>query len=166
MDKHTFVSQVLEAEHALYRIAKSMLRNESDCEDAVQNAIVKAYEKQHTLRQPEFFKTWIIRILMNECYGLLRTRKGTVSYEEYFSPEHTQAAAPEGADFSQLYQALDRLKPKIKGVTVLHYIEGYSVEDIGALLKIPQGTVKSRLSKGRTQLKTLLVDMEDCNEQA
>lgn len=152
MDKSTFVKEVLAAEHTLYRVAKSLLMSDKDCEDAVQNAVLKAYEKMDGLREASYFKTWLVRILINECYNLKRFRFPTVSYEEHFETEQ----ADDRQDYSELYQAICELKPAIRVTLVLHYLEGYSVEEIKKILKIPSGTVKSRLSKGRELLRTKL----------
>ena len=65
MTKETFTKLVLESEKTFYRVSMSMLKNETDCEDAVQTAILTAYEKLDTLKNEEFFKTWLVRILIN-----------------------------------------------------------------------------------------------------
>ena len=67
MDKTEFTAAVLSAEPTMYRVAKSMLQNEQDCADAAQQAILHAWERLNTLRRPQYFKTWLIRILINEC---------------------------------------------------------------------------------------------------
>lgn len=158
MKKETFVKQVQEAEDVLYRVARTILMEEEDCEDAVQNAILHAYEKLETLRQEQCFKTWLVRIMINECYKIQRTQKSVVSYEEYF-----ENRGQEKEDFSELYQAILRLKPKVRITVVLFYVEGYSVLEIKDILKVPAGTVKSRLSKGRKELKRMLEESEqDC----
>ena len=72
MDKEEFTRAVLEYESTLYRVAKSMLGSEADCADAAQNALLRAWEKQHTLRDMAYFKTWLTRILINECRAMLR----------------------------------------------------------------------------------------------
>ena len=74
MTKTEFTDAVLAAEPTLYRVAKSMLGSEADCADAAQNAILHAWERLDTLKKPEYFKTWLVRILINECKGVLRTR--------------------------------------------------------------------------------------------
>lgn len=74
MDKEEFTRAVLEYESTLYRVAKSMLGSEADCADAAQNALLRAWEKQHTLRDTAYFKTWLTRILINECRAMLRQR--------------------------------------------------------------------------------------------
>lgn len=74
MTKEKFTALVLESEQTLYRVSMSMLKNESDCEDAVQTAILTAYEKLSDLKHEEFFKTWLVRILINACHKQLRFR--------------------------------------------------------------------------------------------
>lgn len=56
----------------MYHIAKSLLYNDADCADAIQEAIVKAFVKLHTLKDDSYAKTWLIRIVMNECYAIMR----------------------------------------------------------------------------------------------
>ncbi|MGN0402919.1 MAG: sigma factor, partial [Acetatifactor sp.] len=77
------LSHVLGAEETLFHISFSILRNEQDCADAVQEAILKAYSCLDKLRDEKYFKTWIVRILLNECYGItgVRYQDGTVITE-------------------------------------------------------------------------------------
>ncbi|MGL4911554.1 MAG: RNA polymerase sigma factor [Romboutsia sp.] len=160
MNKSTFIDKVLEAERTLYHVSKSILSHDQDCEDAVQGAILKAYDKLNTLKEEQFFKTWLIRILINECYSLKRKQILQVPYEECF--EFTKAEDKQ--DYSELYMAISKLPPRIRITIVLYYVEGYSVDEIKSILKIPSGTVKSRLSKGRKLLKLKLEYMEGIYE--
>ena len=151
MTKETFTKLVLESEKTLYRVSMSMLKNESDCEDAVQTAILTAYEKLDTLKNEEFFKTWLVRILINVCNKQLNERKRFVDIQECME---TAAATTEiNIDVKM---ALKQLPLKIREVVVLYYMEDFSVKEIKAILNIPEGTVKSRLSKGRELLKLSL----------
>ncbi|MGN6710259.1 RNA polymerase sigma factor [Anaerocolumna jejuensis] len=160
MDKNEFSEKVLEAEQTLYRVSKSILLQDEDCEDAVQEAVLKAYSKRNSLREEKYFKTWLTRILINECYRLLRTKKQEVSYEDYFQEEQA-----ESNKYSELYEAILKLDIKHRMPIILFYMEGYSVNEIARLLRVPSGTVKSRLSKGRKQLKILLEDEVEYNEE-
>ena len=87
MDKEQFTQQVLAAEQTLYRVAKSMLMNEADCEDAVQDAVIAAYTHLERLQNPAYFKTWLIRILINGCKKRLRQAKRTCALEEWMPLE-------------------------------------------------------------------------------
>jgi len=156
LNKDTFIDNVLKANSTLYHVSKSILTHEQDCEDAVQGAILKAYNKLDTLKKEQYFKTWLIRILINECYSLKRKKYSQVSYEEYFE----SAKADDKKDYSELYLAIKNLPERIRITVVLYYVEGYTVEEIKRILKIPTGTVKSRLAKGRKLLKIKLEHME------
>lgn len=148
MDKEEFTRAVLEYESTLYRVAKSMLGSEADCADAAQNALLRAWEKQHTLRDTAYFKTWLTRILINECRAMLRQRAR-------FAPLEEEAAegeiAPEGG--GELYEAVMGLDEKYRLPVVLHYIEGFKTAEIAAMLRLPEGTVKTRLRRAREILR-------------
>ena len=73
MTQETFSNLILDSESTLYRVAMSMLRNEKDCEDAVQTAVLTAFEKLGTLKHEEYFKTWLVRILINVCNKQLKS---------------------------------------------------------------------------------------------
>ncbi|MEG0090583.1 MAG: sigma-70 family RNA polymerase sigma factor [Oscillospiraceae bacterium] len=165
MTREIFMQNVLDCETTMYHIAKSILINEKDCEDAVQSTILKGFEKLEGLKEEQYFKTWLIRILLNECYSFKRREKPTEIYEEYFADTAADSGFLEGRDYSPLYRAITELKPKIRIVIVLFYLEEYSLKEIKALLKIPEGTVKSRLAKGRSQLREALENQEVHYEQ-
>ncbi len=151
MTKEIFTKLVLESEKTLYRVSMSMLKNESDCEDAVQTAILTAYEKLGTLKNEDFFKTWLVRILINVCNKQLNERKRFVDIQEYM--ETSTVTTEINIDVKI---ALRQLPVKIREVVVLYYMEDFSVKEIKNILHIPEGTVKSRLSKGRELLKLSL----------
>ena len=148
MDKEQFTQQVLAAEQTLYRVAKSMLMNEADCEDAVQDAVIAAYTHLERLQNPAYFKTWLIRILINGCKKRLRQAKRTCALEEWMPLEQNTVLSD-----LEVQMAVEGLPSKIRLTVVLYYVEGYSVQKIGTMLKIPTGTVKSRLSKARKALE-------------
>ncbi len=151
MDKEEFTRAVLEYESTLYRVAKSMLGSEADCADAAQNALLRAWEKQHTLRDTAYFKTWLTRILINECRVVLRQRARFVPLEEEAAEGEI---APERD--SGLYEAVMGLDVKYRVPFVLYYIEGFRTREIASMLKLPEGTVKTRLRRAREILRTEL----------
>lgn len=151
MDKEEFTRAVLEYESTLYRVAKSMLGSEADCADAAQNALLRAWEKQHTLRDMAYFKTWLTRILINECRAMLRQRARFVPLEEEAAEGEI---APERD--SGLYEAVMGLNVKYRVPFVLYYIEGFRTREIASMLKLPEGTVKTRLRRAREILRTEL----------
>ncbi len=157
MDKNQFTELVLESEVSMYRIAKSILVRECDCEDAVQEAVLKAYENLNSLHEERYFKTWLTRILINEARRIRKSQARLLLLEdsavESIDVEHNRLN-----ERSELYDAVMRLKLKIRITVVLHYIEGYSVEETAKILRVPTGTVKSRLHSGRTLLRKELED--------
>lgn len=136
----------------MYHVAKTLLYNDADCADAIQETIVKAFSKINTLKSDRYAKTWLIKILMNECYGIMRKEKRLVSLEDYM-PEDLAA---ESEDYSDLYEAISRL-PKEAGLTItLYYMEGYSVKEIAELMETTESTVKNRLARARAKLRNEL----------
>lgn len=156
MNKNDFVKQVTAAEATLYHISKTILKNDSDCADAVQEAIITAYSKLHSLRDERFFKSWLCRILINECYQICRANKKVVPLEDYMEAEYST----EQRNNLGLFDAIMELKEELRLVIVLHYIEGFRTKEMADILKISEGTVKSRLSRARTELKCILGEME------
>ena len=150
MNRETFTDLVLDSEPTLYRVAMSMLRNEKDCEDAVQTAVLTAFEKLGTLKHEEYFKTWLVRILINVCNKQLKAAAKTAQLHD----SAISAGSAEAA--TEIRMAIEGLPVKIRQVIVLYYMEDFSVKEIKQILKIPEGTVKSRLSKGRTLLRDVL----------
>lgn len=151
MNKADFEQEVLAAEKTLYRVARSILKSEADCEDAVSEAILKAYMKLGALRDEKFFRTWLIRILINECKKIYKLNSRTISYENI--PE---MPGDDRTSANEVYTAIMQLPEKIRIAVILHYSEGYSVAETASIMRIPSGTVKSRLSKGRSLLKGIL----------
>jgi len=152
LNSSEFSERVLAIEAALYRVAYGLLLNRTDCADAVQETLLRGWEKRHTLRDSRYFQTWLIRILINECYSMLRRRKKVIPLDEVPEP-----AAPPDADRT-LHDAIARLDRKLRLPVVLHYMEGYSVGEVAELLRLPAGTVKTRLFKARKILRLQLID--------
>lgn len=157
MDKQEFTRRVMALESRLYRISYGILQNPQDQMDAVQESILKAWTGLRRLKKEEYFETWLTRILIHECYNLLRHRQRSLS----LSQRSEAAAPPEGANRC-LYQALMQLPTKLRLPLTLSYMEGYRQREIARLLQIPEGTVKSRILKAKSELKALLQpDKED-----
>lgn len=152
MNKEQFTAEVLKAEKSLYHIAGSILKNDEDCADAMQNAILSAYQKLHTLKEEAYFRTWITRILINESYQILRGRKSQVSYEDYLDERRTE----DPTRYSELYLAVQELPGNYRIPFVLHYVEGYSVRETGDILKLSESAVKVRLHRARNLMKERL----------
>lgn len=143
MTGEAFTEAVTAMEPTLYRVACTILVQMSDREDAVQSAIELAWRKRHTLRDEGCFRAWLTRILIHECYGVLRKSRRALPVEHV--PE---SPAPPDSN-PDLYRFFTSLPDKLRVTMVLHYVEGYEVSEIAGMLHIPPGTVKSRLHRGR-----------------
>ena len=140
----------------MYHVAKTLLYSDADCADAIQEAIVKAFSSIHTLRRDAYAKTWLVRIVINECYAIMRREKKLVSLEDYSVEE----AAEERADYSDLYEALSHLSEEIRLTVTLYYMEGYSVKEIAALMNTTESAVKNRLARARDKMKKELAEAQ------
>jgi len=148
MEKEAFTSAILGMTDTLYRVAATQLRQRADQEDAVQECLRRAWEKQHKLREERYVQTWVIRILLNECHRLQRRMARALPAEDIPTTHRDEN--------SELKEALLRVEERFRTPMLLHYIEGYGIAETAAMLRIPQGTVKSRLARGRKQLKEIL----------
>lgn len=146
MDK-TFFVQKLEAHSGmLYRVAWTILRNDDACQDAMQEAALKAWEKRDSLRDARYFRTWITRILINACYDMHRRGRRFVSLAEVPEP----SAQPPDLTLSLALQALPE---KLRLPLVLCYSEGMSYEEVAQTLRIPVTTVRGRIRRAKGALR-------------
>jgi RNA polymerase sigma-70 factor (ECF subfamily) len=134
----------------LYRVSYAQLSQGCDRDEAVQECLCRAWQKRHQLRDERYMQTWVIRILINECHNIQRKRGHELPLEEL--PERV---APADADY-ELHDALLSLDETLRLPILLHYIEGFSISEIARIVRWPQGTVKSRMLRGRRELKRIL----------
>lgn len=149
---------IMENMQTLYRVAFSILRNEEEIYDAISNTTVIVFEKIKTLKKEEFFKTWLTRILINECYKIHNQNKKIVHLESYKQDEFTYNDNYVNIEMKTLIKTLEK---DLQEIVVLYYFEDFSVKEIAELIKIPEGTVKSRLSRARKELSKILVQDDE-----
>lgn len=146
MDKDFFVRGIEAHSGMMYRVAYTILRNDDDCRDALQETALKAWEKRATLRNEQYFRTWIVRILINTCYDTKRKRRPLVSLEaipELSIPPHDPSLAI----------ALQALPEKLRLPLMLCYSEGMRYEEIAQSLHLPKATVRGRIHRAKQQLR-------------
>ena len=136
---------------AMYKTARAILKNDEDVADAISETILICWEKMKQLKKPEFFKTWLTRILINECNNILRQRKRVHPVEEV---EETAGAISEyeNVEWVEMMNGLDE---KYRLVMILYYVNGLNTTEIASTLHIPVSTVRTRLSRGRKQMALL-----------
>lgn len=152
-DKEAFCNLIRVNKIAIYRVAKSILNKEEDIEDAVSEAILKAYKNIPKLKNEEFFKTWLIRIVINESNNLYKKRaKEIVVDKDHFKNIKVNDSY---RDLS-LYDAINSLEEELRITTILFYFEDMKYKDIAKVLNVKEGTIKSRLSRAKEKLYNIL----------
>ena len=131
----------------LYRLCFVMLKNNSDAEDAVQETLIQYFKHAPAFADTEHQKAWLLKVAANKCRDILRFR----SRHTYVELDSVSVPTPEEPDRSIL-DALMTLPEKYRLVMVLHYVEGYRVEQIARIIRRTPSAVKMRLQKGRTLL--------------
>lgn len=160
-NKQAFNELVLRHKDRLYTVAVQLLGDSGEAEDVTQEAFLKAYEKLSEFRGEAQFSTWIYRICYNLCLNRL-TRKRT-DREEAVYPETLPDGKEQFLDWllvkeqqDLVRRAVAQLAMEFREVILLYYTGQFSYEEIARLLELPVGTVRSRLHRGREQLKDLL----------
>lgn len=151
-----FTREIEAMSPTLFRVSFAILRNRADCEDAAQNAVLKAYRNLSSLKDKKLFRTWLVRILKNECFDLLKRRRPTVAYAD--QPELRYEMAVPDLD---LNRAFDALTPEERLTVTLFYYEGYKTAEIAALTDVSEAAVRSRLFRARAALKSRLSGQEE-----
>ena len=150
MTSDEFSTRIVAMMQILYRVSYAQLSQSCDRDEAVQECLYKAWQKRHQLKDERFMQTWVIRILINECHNIQKKRVRELPLDDL--PERV---APTDADVG-LHDALFSLDETLRLPIMLHYIEGFSTSEIAQILRWPQGTVKSRMLRGRQALKKIL----------
>lgn len=154
-DKNAIFSNLVPEYRAkLFRIAMGILQSNADAEDAVSEAICKAFINFNKLKNIDSFKPWIIKILVNEAYTMVNKRKRLVPLDESFVANDHMSAIE---DTLVLWDAINLLKQDFRIVVILFYYEEMSIKEISKILNIPVGTVNSRLDRSRDKLKQYLL---------
>ncbi len=148
-DKDAFLQLMQEHELAMYRTAKAILHREDDVEDAAQEAVCRAFYKIGEVRKPRAFKAWLMRVVINCCYDLLRDQRGIVPLE--LLPEKGYTEEWDAA--LDVRESLSKLGENDRLILTLYYLNDLSVRDVAKLLGISEGAVKQRLVHGRKRFK-------------
>lgn len=154
-----FCERVNENSGGLYWLAKSILHNDEDVKDAVQEAVLTAYEKLGSLRDEGSFKPWIMRILANTAYSMIRRRKPETDID-MLAEDLPAPSAGDSEESMALWQAVSGLGEGLRAVTVLFYYEDMPIREISRALGITEGTVKARLSRARAKLRIAMSEQE------
>jgi len=155
--KDAFMRLIKNSELSMYRVAKSFLKSDPDCADAIQEAILKAYRTIASLREPGYFKTWLIRILINECKQILKFKNRVIPIEDLI----VQSQQRDVFEQAEVLEVVDSLEDELRTIVILYYFEDLPLQEVARVLELPEGTVKSRLSRARAKLAELLGNQEE-----
>jgi RNA polymerase sigma-70 factor (ECF subfamily) len=146
----------------LYVVARLILRDDGRAEDATQEALVAAWRRLASLRDPDRFEAWLHRLLVNACYREARRGRGRGSQEIHVDPL-AMPEAPGATDMDlglanrdQLERGFRRLDVDQRTVLVMHYYLGFSLDEAAEVLGIPPGTVRSRLNRATKAMRAAL----------
>ena len=155
----SFTELLEENKLKFYKTAKIILKNDDDIYDALQDALLSMYQNYDTLRDKSLFSTWGTRIVINKCYDFLRKQKNNVVALDEAVENNVEISSFDEYDTDKygIKQTMNKyLSEDQKLVIILFYYDNYSLKEISNILDIPEGTVKSRLSKARDILKDKL----------
>lgn len=149
MDKETFARETWALRGSMLRLARSILGRPADAEDAVSEAVLRAWERLGSLRDATRFKPWLLRIVSSCCYNALRKSRRTA----YYADMNVLGLETPPDQAHDLWQWLQCLPEGYRTVLTLYYYERMRAEEIAAVLGLSKGTVTSRLKRGRDILK-------------
>lgn len=155
MDDRKMIELIIEIEPMLYRIAKQHLRSREDQEDAVQECLYKVWKNRKMLRQPQYFKTWAVRILKNECMTIGRKlERKEDRLDENASA--IQVDMDKQLEYEAMYQALEEVHYENRNIIFLHFCSGYKYKEIAEMTATPLGTVVTRAHRSLKCVRRML----------
>lgn len=135
----------------LYLITKTRFKNEEDIQDAMQETMIANYKNIHKLKEAKYFKTWMIRILLNKCNKIYqRNKRKEVFLEENANKLSGQEIPEEQISFEML---ISHLNKKEQTIFTLYYCFHYTTKEISKLLKIKENTIRTKIVRAKEKLK-------------
>lgn len=158
-DEQAFAELIEQYKLPIYKTAKSILKDEDDVCDAIQDTALSIYKNIPNLKNEEYFKTWVIRITINKCYDILKKHK--LNNEKMLKAQEDVSELHTNFDNNVILQTdlqttLELLEENLRTVTVLYYYNDLSISEISDILNIPKETVKSRVFRAREKLYEIL----------
>lgn len=144
-----FEEIILAEKSSFYRLAYMYVKDSNDALDILQESILKAYNKLHTVKDLELLDRWIKRIIVNTAIDFIRKNSKLVLVDEIQSVETSHY----DRQYEDLYEAVDTLPPELKSIIVLKYFQGYTIEEVGEILEISASQVKNKLHKALELLR-------------
>lgn len=139
-----------------YKTAKTILKNDDDVYDALQEALISIYNNLENLKNKKYFTTWSIRIVINKCYDILRKNKNNISLDTEEFKDTLSEYDSYNVDQYGLTKALSYLDKDLRLIVTLYYYDDLKVKEISKITDTPEGTIKTKLAKARKILKDKL----------
>ena len=150
--KNWFCDNIKNLENGMYRLSYSILKNEEDAKDAVQEAIYNAYKNLETLKDKRKFKSWIYKIVTNTSFEILRNKKNYIDIEQ-----ENIAAEKINIDTNlTLWKAVQGLEQPYRTTITLFYYEDMSIKEISEITGSKVDAIKKQLSRGRDKIKEVI----------
>lgn len=160
-DDKAFIKLFQHYEEDIYRMAYIYVKNESDALDVVQEVAYRAFKRIETLKDPEYLKTWLIKIAITSSLNLIKKNKKVVQLK----PEYNEFIGLEDQDpllSLTLQELIEQLNVDEKSIVILRFYEGYSFKEIAEILKIPLGTAKTTLYRALGKLRKHFEEADIC----
>ena len=150
--KQWFCDNIKDLENGMYRLSYSILRNETDAQDAVQEAIYKSYKNLESLKDKRKFKSWIYKIITNTSFEMLKNKKDYLDIEQ----ENVQEDKIDIDTNLTLWNAVQGLEQPYRTTITLFYYEDMSIKEISKITGTKIDAIKKQLSRGREKIKEVM----------
>ena len=147
-DAEAFIELIEQNKLSMYKVARGFLHDEEDIADAMSETVLACYEKVGSLRQDAYFKTWMVRILINNCKNILQKQNRHIPTEDIPEPECTESDG-----IQEFQELIEPLKEQDRSIFTLYYVYGMKVKEIAAYMEMKENTVATRLKRGREALR-------------
>lgn len=156
--KDAFIELMESHKTSMMRAAMAILHDQEDTADAIAETVAEAFSQLRDLRQPKYFKTWLTRVLISNCYDILRQRGRYVPLDEL--PESPSPHGQPSDAALDIRESLSALAENDRLVLTLYYMDGFKVREIAKMLGVKENTIKSRLTRSRQRLKKIYLERE------
>jgi len=154
-DKSAFDELIINMQSDLYKVARMRLYCEDDINDAVQETIIKAYKNIKKIKQPQYFKTWLIKVLINNCNKIYKKsyRNDVLEYNEDISTNSYSINDDEKIKNLDFYYLIENLNYKEREALTLYYLFDFTTKEISKIIKEPESTIRNRIARTKSKLR-------------
>lgn len=162
-NEKAFNKLIIEFKNDLFKIARMRLNCEDDIEDAVQETIIQAYKNIKKIKQPQYFKTWLIKVLINKCNKIYKKskREKQLQYNDEIITNSYLISENENIKNLDFYILIKSLNYNERISLTLYYLFEFTTKEIGKILNESENTIRSRISRARLKLKKIYEEESD-----